>query len=502
MEEIELDSFDADFPLRPDSDDHISDLDTWSETSSSDNSNDDDDAPLPSFAPPTERKRPRTSEASTEGPATTTSAESPTKRRRVFAAASLEAPALPSPGGPLSPFPRGPKRPRPDPSATLASIGAIGTATPSRSKRRTSLTPTKAVQASPTHRKSNRTVFRAPSPSPPLEEVAEPPLKRTRKSSPVRGGKRAAGVLPADPVPGTGAKRLRKDPGPDVDSVHRPLPHGSPSKRATAHRRAKAERRGSSGIKGFVVGDVAVTPYQQALKIAEAKREEGNAAYAAGQYDVCPKQIKYGPSLTALLQRAIALYTEALPLYPPPLPPATGVVAGYTSTLANRSAAYMGQSDYPTALHDISLSLSLTVLPPILPALQKAVLAKRTLRLVRCHLALGQATSALRALEALSPPSGAVAVLPNDPLVPQVDQVRSQVQRLAACVSEVEKAREGERWEEVVRWVEVLRKEGPRWGVKPQKSEPEGGLKPEWQFWKGEALAWLGNLEEAESTVR
>lgn len=181
-------------------------------------------------------------------------------------------------------------------------------------------------------------------------------------------------------------------------------------------------------------------------KKAEGKKMEGNALFKSGKFT-----------------EAIASYSEAIRLN-----------SDNPAYLANRAAALMSIRNYRSALADIQLANSSKFV-----ALGDQPSAKNVLRMIRCHLPLGQFYQARQALKTLMQES-------PDCLEAQKEDAR--LKRLEAILSTLQKDRDREDWSMLL------------FGLDRFQNELDcGPLKAkEWLVWKVEALCGKKKWDDAK----
>ncbi|WAQ82388.1 hypothetical protein PtA15_2A705 [Puccinia triticina] len=163
----------------------------------------------------------------------------------------------------------------------------------------------------------------------------------------------------------------------------------------------------------------------------------------------------------ARFPEAIAAYSQAIALNP-----------DNPAYLANRAAALMATRNYPAALADMQLVTSPRFPSPPTP--------KNILRLVRCHLPLGQLYHARQALKQL---------LEHAPESPDARKEDRRLAKLDTILNTLRRDRERQDWSMLLIGLDRL-----------QKELDAGPLKAkDWLVWKAEALCGQKKWDEAKA---
>lgn len=174
----------------------------------------------------------------------------------------------------------------------------------------------------------------------------------------------------------------------------------------------------------------------------EVLKEQGNFYFKEKEYDI-----------------AVELYSQAIAQRPDP------------TYYANRAAAYIAQKKFKLARDDCQIAVSLQSDSPS---------AKTFARLARCHLGLGDADSALVAVD---------QALKLDPGNAQCLQTRAQADHIKTHLDRCQQSRQQKDWGQA------------RWALEKAMQACEGDYPVEWRVWKVEIDIAKKNWDDAISSA-
>ncbi|KNZ60133.1 hypothetical protein VP01_1606g4 [Puccinia sorghi] len=216
----------------------------------------------------------------------------------------------------------------------------------------------------------------------------------------------------------------------------------SPKRRTASNRTSPVEHANGTQDENIILEPL-ISDFE---KQAEGKRIEGNAQFKSGKFT-----------------EAIGSYSEAIRLN-----------SENPAYLANRAAALMSIRNYQSALADMQLANS-----PKFVSLGTQPSPKNIIRLVRCHLPLGQFYQARQALKNL---------LHESPDCQEAQKEDARLRKLEAILSTLKRDRDRQDWSMLLFGLDRLQKE---LDCGPLKAK-------EWLVWKVEALCGQKKWDEAK----
>jgi len=241
---------------------------------------------------------------------------------------------------------------------------------------------------------------------------------------------------PPPPTSNTPSQR-RKSSTPEASHER-----SSPKRRTSSNRTSPVEPPNGTQDENIILEPL-ISDFERQ---AEGKKIEGNAQFKSGKFT-----------------EAIASYSEAIRLN-----------SENPAYLANRAAALMSIRNYQSALADMQLANS-----PKFVSLGTQPSPKNIIRLVRCHLPLGQFYQARQALKHL---------LQESPDCQEAQKEDARLRKLEAILSTLQRDRDRQDWSMLLFGLDRLQKE---LDCGPLKAK-------EWLIWKVEALCGQKKWDEAK----